>query len=196
MRLFLNVSPVGLPINILKALLPSSILATWPVHKLLAISPWLHYVNGTNYEVPHCEVSPTPYSRNAWAQNISLRILFSNTLSLRSSLMQETMEVTRFASPILRMSGPNSPPFHQFTYYRQVSNVGSVNTNANSCYRRAWTSDKGRLCLKWLSLSCRRRAHPQETIWDLMPRMARSTEPHQHNHSTRSSLYTIVETNL
>ena len=39
-------------------------------------------VNGTNYEVPHCGAFSTPHSH----PNIYLRIQFSNTLSLHSSL--------------------------------------------------------------------------------------------------------------
>ena len=39
-------------------------------------------MNGTNYEIPHCKAFSTPHSH----PNIRLRILSSNTLSLRSSL--------------------------------------------------------------------------------------------------------------
>ena len=39
-------------------------------------------MNGTNYEVPHCEAFTSPHSH----PNIRLRILFSNIHSLRSSL--------------------------------------------------------------------------------------------------------------
>ena len=41
---------------------------------------------GTNYEVHHCVAFSTPHSHPSWVQKIRLRILFSNTLSLNSSL--------------------------------------------------------------------------------------------------------------
>ena len=43
-------------------------------------------MNGKNYEVPHCEAFSYPHSNPSW-KNIRLRILFSNTLSLDSSLV-------------------------------------------------------------------------------------------------------------
>ena len=51
--------PVGLPVKILKALLPSSILATCPAHlnRLDLIT-----LNSTNYEVPHFGAFSTPHS--------------------------------------------------------------------------------------------------------------------------------------
>ena len=44
--------PVGLPVKILKALLPSSIRATRPAH--LNLLDLITLVNSTNYEVPRC----------------------------------------------------------------------------------------------------------------------------------------------
>jgi hypothetical protein len=47
--------PVGLPVKILRALLPFSILAACPTHlNLLYLITLSILVNGTNYEVPHC----------------------------------------------------------------------------------------------------------------------------------------------
>ena len=47
--------PVGLPVKILKALLPTSILATCPAHlNLLDLVTLTMLGERTNYEVPHC----------------------------------------------------------------------------------------------------------------------------------------------
>ena len=59
--------PVGLPVNILKALLLSSILATCPAHlNLLDLITLI--ILGTTYEVPHCGAFSTPHSHPSWAQ--------------------------------------------------------------------------------------------------------------------------------
>ena len=42
-------------------------------------------MNATNYKVPHCGAFPTPFS-SLLGPNTLLRILFSNTLMLHSSL--------------------------------------------------------------------------------------------------------------
>ena len=61
--------PVGLPVKILKALLPSSILATCRAHlNLLDLITLTILGNGTNYEVPHCGAFSTPHSHPSWAQ--------------------------------------------------------------------------------------------------------------------------------
>ena len=53
--------PVGLPVKILKELLPSSILAKCPSHlNLLDLITLSMLGNGTIYEIPHCEPSPLP----------------------------------------------------------------------------------------------------------------------------------------
>ena len=68
-RSFQSLFPVGLPVNILKALLPPSILATCPAHlNLLNLITLTILGNGTNYEVPHCGAFSTPYSHPSWAQ--------------------------------------------------------------------------------------------------------------------------------
>ena len=73
--------PVGVPVKILKALLPSSILTTKPAHLSL-----LNLTIRTIYKVPHCGGFSTPPLKYFLGPNIHLRILFSNTLCLRSSL--------------------------------------------------------------------------------------------------------------
>ena len=61
--------PVDFPVKIVKALLSSSILATWPAHlSLLDIIILTILVNGTNYEVPHCGAFFTPHSHPSWIQ--------------------------------------------------------------------------------------------------------------------------------
>ena len=79
--------PVGVPVKILKAFLPSYILATWPAHlKLLdlttlAILGERHKLLSYSYwRLLHSTFS------SLLGPNIRLRILFSNTLSLNSSL--------------------------------------------------------------------------------------------------------------
>ena len=77
------------PVKILKALLPSSILATCPAqHNLLDWIIWLLEVNGTNYEDPHLLKWSFLQSTLSFllTPNTRLRILLSNTLSLCSSL--------------------------------------------------------------------------------------------------------------
>ena len=62
---YIYLFPVGLPVKILKSLLPSSILPKWPVHlNLLDIIT----LNGTNYEVLHCGACSTPHSYHSWDQ--------------------------------------------------------------------------------------------------------------------------------
>ena len=72
------------PVKILKALIPSSIMATMTCPSQYSRLNHPNYIRwyGTNNKVPHCEAFSTPHSH----PNIRLRILFSNTLSLRSSL--------------------------------------------------------------------------------------------------------------
>ena len=77
---FLIVEPSPLPIRI--PLWPKY-LPQHPVFK----HPYYIRCNGTNYEVPHCKAFSTPYSH----PNIRLRILPSNTLSLRSSLNEREL---------------------------------------------------------------------------------------------------------
>ena len=79
--------PAGLPVNILKALLPSSILATWPAH--LNILDFITLIIlGERYKLWSSSLSSLlhfPFSSHL-GPNIRLRILFLNTVSLHSSL--------------------------------------------------------------------------------------------------------------
>ena len=73
--------PVGLPVKILKELLPSSILATCPAHLNLLD------LNGTNYEVPHCGAFSTPHSHHSLAQIFASGFRFQITLACVPPLM-------------------------------------------------------------------------------------------------------------
>ena len=82
----LGLFPVGLPVETLKTLLPSSILAIWPAHPNL-LDNHSDYIRWTVQIIKflivglfHCLFS------SVLVLNIRLRILFSNTLSLDSSL--------------------------------------------------------------------------------------------------------------
>ena len=56
-------------VKILKALLPSSILATWSAHlKFLDLIILTILVERQNYEAPHCGAFSTPHSHHSWAQ--------------------------------------------------------------------------------------------------------------------------------
>ena len=58
---------LGLPVNILKALLPSSILPTCPAHlSLLKLITLTILCEG--YEVPHCGAFYITYSHPSWVQ--------------------------------------------------------------------------------------------------------------------------------
>jgi hypothetical protein len=60
---------VSVTVNILKAILPSSILATRPAHlNLLDLITLTILGNGINYLVPHCGVFSTRHSHPYWAQ--------------------------------------------------------------------------------------------------------------------------------
>ena len=78
---------VGLPVKILKALLPSSILAKCPTHLSLLDLITLTIL-GERYKLRSSSLWSllhSPFS-SLLGPNIHLRILFSNTLSLLSSL--------------------------------------------------------------------------------------------------------------
>ena len=82
-----GIFPVGLPIKILKALLPSSILATCPAHLSLLDLITLTIL-GERYEQWSSSLWSllhSPFS-SLLGPNIRLRILFSNTFSLHFSL--------------------------------------------------------------------------------------------------------------
>ena len=77
--------PVGLRVKILKTLIPSSILATWPAHLNLID---LIILNIFRYNLWSCSLWSILHSifASVFGPNIRLRILFSNTLRLCSSL--------------------------------------------------------------------------------------------------------------
>ena len=80
----LSLSPVGVPVKILKALLASSILSTWPTH-LNLLDNHSDYIRWTIEYMKFLTVKAFPLA-SLLGPNIRLRILFSNILSLRSSL--------------------------------------------------------------------------------------------------------------
>ena len=67
---------VDLSEKILKAFLSSCILATWPAHLNLLDLITLCWVNGTNYEIPHCGAFSTPNFYPYWAQIFTSRSYF------------------------------------------------------------------------------------------------------------------------
>ena len=68
--------PVGLPAKILKALLPSFIMATWPVHLNLPDVITLTLLGEWYYEIPHYGVFSTLHSHPPWAQIFASRSYF------------------------------------------------------------------------------------------------------------------------
>ena len=79
--------PTDLPVKIIKPLLPSSILATWHAHlnlldliTLTILGEWYQLWSSSLWNLLH-----SPFSF-LLGPNIRFRILFSNTLSLDSSL--------------------------------------------------------------------------------------------------------------
>jgi hypothetical protein len=80
--------PVGLSVKILKALLSSSILATWHAHLNL-----LHLLTltilGERYKlyVPHCGAFSTPHFHLSWAQIFASGSCFQITLACVLPLM-------------------------------------------------------------------------------------------------------------
>ena len=64
--------PVGLPVEILKAFLPSSIQATCPAHlNLLDLITLTILGERYKFEVPHCGAFSTPHSHPSWAQTFA-----------------------------------------------------------------------------------------------------------------------------
>ena len=83
---------VGVPVEILKALLPSYILAKRPTHINL-LDSIIVTILGERYKLWSSSLwglLNSPFS-SLLGPNIRLGIVLSNTLSLHSSLMQETM---------------------------------------------------------------------------------------------------------
>ena len=82
-----SIFPVGVPLKMLKAVPPSSILATWSAHLNLLDLITLPIL-GERYKLwnsPLGSLLHSPFS-SLLGPNICIRILFSNTLSLHSSL--------------------------------------------------------------------------------------------------------------
>ena len=78
--------PVGLTVKILKALLPSYILATWPAHRNL-LELITQTILGERYKLWSSlliSLLHSPFS-SPLGPNNHLKILFSNTLSLHTS---------------------------------------------------------------------------------------------------------------
>ena len=73
--------PAGVPVKILKELLPAH----------LSLLDLIYYVNGTNYEVPHFEAFCTPHCHPFWAQIIASGSCFQIPLACILPLMLETM---------------------------------------------------------------------------------------------------------
>ena len=82
-----GIFPVTVPVTIFKELLPSSILATWLPHLNLLYLITLTIL-GERYKLWSCSLWILLHSSfvSHFGPNIRLRILFSNTLSQRSSL--------------------------------------------------------------------------------------------------------------
>jgi hypothetical protein len=82
-----GIFPVGVPVKILKALLPSSILSTWLAYVSLLDLITLTIL-GERYKLSSSSLLSLLHSTFASLldPNIRLRILFSNTISLHSSL--------------------------------------------------------------------------------------------------------------
>ena len=83
-----SLCPVGLPVKILEALLPSSILATWPCPSQSSRFNHPDYIRWTVQTMKFLIVnpSPLPIRIRLGPKYIRLMILFSNTFSLHSSL--------------------------------------------------------------------------------------------------------------
>ena len=100
--------PVG-PVKILKALLPSSILSTWPTHLNLLD---LLTLKGTNYEVPHCRAFSTHFTMQELIQHTWV---FSRSFSMPCasfSMLDDPVNGQNNTSPlpILIPSGPKYSP--------------------------------------------------------------------------------------
>ena len=75
--------PVGVSVNIYKALLPSSILATWPTHLNLLDLSTLTILG----EVPHCGAFSTPHPHPSWTQIFASGSCFQIPLACIPPLM-------------------------------------------------------------------------------------------------------------
>ena len=90
--------PVGLPVKILKALLPSSILATCPAHlnlldliTLTILGEWCKLWSSSFWSLLHF-----PFS-SLFGPNVRLRILFSSTLSAVPHRDAMTLGISRIS---------------------------------------------------------------------------------------------------
>ena len=108
--------PVTLPLKILKALIPFSILATCPAHlKLLDFSLRLYWVNDTEYEVPYYEAFYIPHSHPFWAQIFASGSCFQISLACVLLLLQEII-------------------FHSLILHNKYKDISTLGARKNDTY--------------------------------------------------------------
>ena len=91
-RLPKGLFPADVLVKILKALLPSCILATWHVHlNLLDLITLFMLGERSNYEVPHCGAFSTPHCYTSCAQIFASGTCFQIPLVCIRTLMWESM---------------------------------------------------------------------------------------------------------
>ena len=120
--------PVGVPVKILKALLPSSILAIWPAHLNLPDLITQRMLG------ERCQL----WSSSLWSllhfpfsslldPNIRLRILFSNTLDLHSSFytcVKFNISPKHICS-VIRLSNGDAKLSDILMFFNGLANVGT-----------------------------------------------------------------------
>ena len=94
-----GIFPVGVPVKILKELLPSSILATRPAHFNLLYLITLAILSERYklHKVPHCGALSTRHSHPSWLQIFASGSGFQITLGCVPPLMLETIIIIHMA---------------------------------------------------------------------------------------------------